>query len=168
MEEPDSSLLRAVRASAGARSLEAALAGLVGCLDGRFRQLTRVSMRALAPDGRSLVIVGVWSIGETNLGPGGMMSILSSSYPEMVAAGRTILAHQTDDPVLTDILRTEGVRSWVSVPLRRRERIVAMLSISSWASEAFSEEDLPLLDDLGAALQERLLELAERSGHLPP
>lgn len=119
--------------------------------------LYRVSMRALSPDGQRLVIVALWSARATSLGVGSTMSVLSSTYPEIVERRSSIVHTSSDtDVVLDDILRAEGIRSWVSTPLRRGDVVWGLLSFSSAWGNAFKEEDCPVFDRLAAAVEDRL------------
>jgi len=105
--------------------------------------LCRASLRRLLIDQRLLEIVGVWSEKQTSLAPGVRMSLVAAGgIPEMLAARRPI--HSDDAPtseVLSGILASEGVASWISIPLAEHENIRGVLTLSSSASGAFPNED---------------------------
>lgn len=161
-----------VRDAAGlvrdASTIDAALGGLAEIL-GRRLPLWRASVRAQVPGGDHVVIVSVWCAGETLLGPGTKMSALASSLPEVARdGGSVVFGGELDDLSLPDqILRDEGILSSVSIPLRAAGAVIGILSFSSRTAGTFQEADAGFFAGLGAALEERLVELIGRSGMLP-
>lgn len=70
-----------------------------------------------------------------------------------------------------DLVRTEGLRAFISVPLRAREVVLGVINVASHSAHRFTEEDEHLLHSIGdivgvaieqAQLQERLRKGRER------
>jgi signal transduction histidine kinase len=79
----------------------------------------------------------------------------------------------TKDPRVShyDLVKTEGLRSFVSVPLKTTDRIIGVMNVASRMPGQFSEGDLYLLTSIGhhigiateqAGLYERLARASER------
>jgi hypothetical protein len=64
------------------------------------------------------------------------------------------------EPLLDQLIRDEGNRSWVVMPLMRERLLAGLLSLSSKHADAFTDADLPFFDALADAIQERILDLA--------
>jgi hypothetical protein len=142
------------------KTLNDALRRLADALRGDFPGLIRVSVRVLRPDGVSLVVAGVWSAGSTRIGEGLVLRILATSMPE-IAAGRALVGRlNSNNPALDDVLRSEGVWSWVSIPLAGETR--AILSLSSGNFTDFKAEDEPFFSELGRSVEDRLIELSRK------
>ena len=94
------------------------------------------------------------------------MSRFASSLPEVERQGvALVFSGNRPGPRFADqILHEEGVRSWVSVPLRREGTIVGLLSFSSREVGAFSQEEAAFFTKLGAAVDESLIELIPPAG----
>lgn len=74
-----------------------------------------------------------------------------------------------------DLVATEGLRAFISVPLRAREAVLGVLNVASYMSHHFTKDDMYLLHSIGdqvgvaienAKLQERLIRGQERYRHL--
>jgi signal transduction histidine kinase len=88
--------------------------------------------------------------------------------------GQPILLNDvTKDPRIRhyDLVKTEGLRSFVSVPLKTTDRIIGVMNVASRMPGQFSEGDLYLLTSIGhhigiateqAGLYERLARASER------
>ncbi len=112
---------------------------------------------------------------------------LSAKYAEemrlKVGQGISGTVAQTGDPVLLqdvsqdprtarlDLVSAEGLKSFVGVPLRAKNRVVGVMNIASHVSGEFAKEDMYLLDSIGhqlgvaieqAKLYERLSSATER------
>jgi GAF domain-containing protein len=61
--------------------------------------------------------------------------------------------------LLQQVLGTEGVSSWVSIPLRSGRRVVGLLSVSSIQPEAISPADIAFFENIGRVVEGRLAEL---------
>ena len=109
---------------------------------------------------------------------------LSAKYVEQMQmdlgegiAGRVA---QTGEPILLedisqnpqaaypDLLSTEGLRGFISVPLKARNRVVGVMNIASHISGQFSADDMYLLNSIGCQLgtaieQARLHQRLERA-----
>jgi hypothetical protein len=157
-------ILRAASgAVASARSVEAALDGLVTALRPHF-PISRVSLRVLDPVEDRLEIRGIWSDAETAVGVGVSIPIASTSFQEVERAGRSVIGRagsfEEPAPLLDQVLIDEGLRSWVVIPLRRDRTTLGALTVSSRDAGAFSDADLPFFDDLGIVVQSPLLRAA--------
>lgn len=150
-----------------AATINEALAGIADVFAAEW-DIHRVSCRLLTEDRRHLVVAGVWSAAPGAIAAGVRMSVVASSLPELSAAGSPIVQErpQEDGTLLDAIFVSEGVRSWVSMPLTRAAEIAGVLSMSSQVEGTFRSEDVPFFVELAAAVQEKLLELAARSGNL--
>lgn len=70
-----------------------------------------------------------------------------------------------------DLVRTEGLRAFISVPLRAREAVLGVINVASHLPHRFTEDDMHLLHSIGdivgvaieqAKLQQRLRQGRER------
>lgn len=95
------------------------------------------------------------------------MSRFASSLPEVeTQGGALVFSGNRPGPRFADqILHEEGIRSWVSVPLRREGTIIGLLSFSSREVGAFSQEEAAFFTKLGAAVGDRLLGLIPPPGN---
>jgi signal transduction histidine kinase len=112
---------------------------------------------------------------------------LSGKYAEemrlKLGEGISGTVAQTGEPVLVldmsrdprtarlDLVRTEGLKSFVGVPLRAKNRVLGVMNIASHLPGEFAKEDMYLLDSIGhqlgvaieqAELYERLSNATER------
>jgi signal transduction histidine kinase len=112
---------------------------------------------------------------------------LSAKYAEemrlKVGQGISGTVAQSGDPVLLqdvsqdprtarlDLVSAEGLKSFVGVPLRAKNKVVGVMNIASHVSGEFAKEDMYLLDSIGhqlgvaieqAKLYERLSDATER------
>jgi hypothetical protein len=145
---------------AGCGTLDAALEMLASLLADRFR-ITRISVRIFDPQTDELEFVGVWSSEPTYLGAGVRMPARSTTFGEVELRGSSILGRPPAKagPLLDQLLRDEGTRSWVVMPLTRDRLVVGLLSAGSPLDDGFTEDDLPLFDALVVAVGDRLLSL---------
>ena len=148
-------------AVATAGTLDAALASLASLLSTRY-PVSRIGVRTYDAGSDELEIVGVWSANPTHLGVGVRVPARSTSFSEVETRGSAVLGNTpaVGDPLLDQIVRDEGNRSWVVMPLTRDRLVVGLLSVSSQEPDAFTRDDLPFFDALADAIAERLLELA--------
>lgn len=150
----------------GARTLTDALKALARLLMPHC-DVARISVRILLPETDMLTIAAVWAPGETAIATGTRMPASATSFPEVVRAGRPIVSGEgLARGVLDDLLFAEGVRSWASIPIRAGGAVVGLLNLSSTTPDACREDHVSFFADLGAAVQETLLGLVERSGTL--
>ncbi len=119
------------------------------------------SFHLLSPDGHSLVLRG-----HRGLSPGLREVNLTLPFGEglighAAARGRTIvvdnvLASPDLLPAARPVVEKEGIRGFVSVPIRARDRILGTLSLGRQTPDPFSEEEVTLLeaaaDQIGLAL----------------
>jgi putative methionine-R-sulfoxide reductase with GAF domain len=61
--------------------------------------------------------------------------------------------------LVEQVMASEGVASWVTIPLHRLGRIVGLLSLSSLEPDAFAAKDVSFFEQLGLVVEERLVEL---------
>jgi GAF domain-containing protein len=145
---------------ASCATLDAALGVLASRLADRFR-ITRISVRIYDPQTDELEFVGVWSSEPTYLGAGVRMPARSTTFGEVELRGSAILGRPPVEagPLLDQLLRDEGTRSWVVMPLARDRLVVGLLSAGSPLDGGFTEDDLALFDALAVAVGDRLLSL---------
>lgn len=134
---------------------------------GTLHPITRVSIRILdAQDPDFLILAGVWSADPTNLTPGTRIPIRSTSFHEVWRDGSALLFEETapDRPpsLLDDILSGEGIRSWMTIPLRSGHLIVGLVSLSSPYAGAFTTDSQVQFAAIRDICEDRLLELARR------
>lgn len=117
--------------------------------------LDRATIRRLDED--MLEIVAIWSAEPTALGIGARMRALSSSLPTIVETGRPVVRTRIGPrkQLLEQVVASEGIASFVTMPLRVAGRIRGLLSFSSRAPDAFSEEDLPFLERVAEIVEVR-------------
>lgn len=154
---------RAVEASATIDEALAAIAEAVA----RFG-LKRVSLRVYDAARDEVEVAGLWSDGPTLIEPGMRMRAAMTSFPELVAGDGPIVSDADKDPatVLDQLVRDEGIVSWISLPLRDRGTIAGILSLSSSSAHAFGPDDVSSLSAVAAAIEERLLALAAQTDPL--
>jgi transcriptional regulator with GAF, ATPase, and Fis domain len=158
--EIERNVVEAQGALAAADTLDEALGTLASALSHRY-PISRVSLRTYDPRTEELEIVGVWSASATHLGVGVRVPARSTSFAEVELRGAALLGDSPvpGDPLLDQIVRDEGNRSWVVMPITRDRLVVGLLSVSSHEPDTFSSDDLPFFDALSGAISERLLEL---------
>ncbi len=93
-------------------------------------------------------------------------------------SGKAILLEDiSTDPrvVYADLVSKEGLKAFISVPLRARDRVLGVINVASRTSHRFTDSDVHLLysvgDQLGVAIEqarlyERLRRARERYRHL--
>lgn len=142
--------------------LDALLPGLAALLSTRY-PLSRISVRVYHPADDVLEIAAVWSLAPTEVRKGVRLPVRSTSFREVERRGGAIISAWSGEgasPLLDRVIHDEGNQSWVVVPLWRDRLLAGLLSISASEPDAFTTEDLPLFESLGAALADRLLSLA--------
>lgn len=121
-----------------------------------YLEIHRVSIRKIADV--MLEIVAVYNEGPTNLGLGVRMSTKASSLPAILTTGRPVFQSltATKDAFAEQLVMSEGVTSYVTMPLRDRGVIAGLLSFSSRSPTAFVPEDVPFLEEVAAILEARV------------
>lgn len=135
---------------------------LVKALQPHIPGLWRLSVRRFLPQEGQLELVAVWSASDTRLRPGTRISAGASSMPEVLKLDRPVFSAEasSERTLLQQVLTTEGVASWVSIPLRRGRQVVGLLSASSIHPDAISRVDIAFFAEVGKAVEGRLSELA--------
>lgn len=120
--------------------------------------LWRASLRRYLAEEGQLEIVAVWSAAESGLTPGVRMSVVATSFVEVLSSDRPILSSEQPDDgrMLIQILASEGAESWVSIPIHYDDVVVGVLSLSSYEREGFTQGDLPLCTEIGHVVEGRL------------
>jgi GAF domain-containing protein len=155
-------LARAVRLVLERTRLDDMLGGLAVLLSSRF-EVTRLSLRIYDPVADELEIAGAWSISPTDVTVGTRLPIRSTSFADVERRGGAILSRWTpaeDWSLLDRVLRDEGNRSWITVPIWRDRRILGLFTASAAGEAALTEDDLPFFDALAERIGPRLLEAA--------
>ena len=126
----------------------------------------RATLRVVDPDDGESVFVGQYVEHPTAIPVGTRVPYRATSFPRAVRERRPLLSSDEDQefplPLLDQILWEEGVRSWVTVPLRHGNRTSGLLTFSSPKPGAFSEDDRLLFENIGLLCQDVLLALAYR------
>jgi GAF domain-containing protein len=154
------------RADAVARSVDQWLARMVEGLRPHY-PIDRATVRIIDPEDGEVVVVGQYVELPTALTVGTRIPYRSTSFPRVVRERRPLMSCDIEDrehplPLLEQILWEEGVRSWVSIPLRGEIRTVGLLSFSSPEPDAFDDEDRVLFENIGLLCQDMLVALASR------
>jgi GAF domain-containing protein len=145
-----------------AATINDVLLRLVTVLQPFVSGLWRLSIRRFLSKEGQLELVAVWSASDTRLRPGTRISAGASSMPEVLRLDRPVFSvdTSTERTLLHQVLATEGIASWVSIPLRRGRQVAGLLSVSSIDPDALSPRDVHFFEDIGLAVQGRLGELA--------
>ena len=140
---------------ARAANVQEALQALADSIRPAIPSLWRASIRTVIPEQQQLEIVAVWCAVETQLVPGVRMSLLATSFPEMSRLDRSVLSSERrgDSLLVEQVLASEGVSSWVSIPLHRDNTIVGLLGLSSLEADAFDARTLGFFDRLGRRVE---------------
>jgi GAF domain-containing protein len=149
-----------------AGTLQATLERIARAVGG-LHPITRASVRIIDPeDPDNFILAGVWSSGPTNLTPGTRIPVRSTSFRDAWRHGGATLLEMSelDRPptLLDDILRNEGVQSWVTLPLRDDDLLVGLLSLSSPDPGSFTKDSRVLFETIRESCEARLIELAQR------
>jgi hypothetical protein len=161
LAERSQRLLKEMRAGvADAPTLASALVEIAATLSDYILQLKRVSVRVLERNER-VRVAGVWSAQPTRVSEGLVVSALATSIPELTRDRPAVIKRVEQlDPALDDVLRREGIWSWISIALTHGEVVRGALSLSSGDMNAFAHGDIGFFVELGSVLGERLLSLA--------
>ncbi len=154
------------RVDAIARSVDQWLARMVEGLRDHY-SINRATVRIIDPEDGEVVVVGQYAEQPTALRVGTRIPFRSTSFPRVTRERRPLMSIDEEDrefplPLLEQILWEEGVRSWVSIPLRGEFKTVGLLSFTSPEPDAFTEEDRVLFENIGLLCQDVLVALASR------
>jgi len=165
----DAGLIDTARAIAqDAVTLDAALLALGKTVAPRL-DVWRISVRMVDLPTQVMVLVGVWARAGTVLDVGTRIPIFQSALPEMMRTHRPVIHDGTEEnpTLLHQILASEGMRSWVTIPLYEARTNVGAMALSSIDLCAFTQEDVPFYMAFGEGVEDRLLELVRWSGRFP-
>lgn len=139
------------------RSPKRVLEAVVSLLRDRV-SLFRASVRFVVPDTPMVEIVAVWSAGPTALEVGTRMSAHSTALARIAATGRPEVRTLVDsrESLVDQIMAQEGIRSFVTLPLRDASHIFGLLSLSSAEPNSFAEADLELLEEVARLVEDAL------------
>src|SRR5262249_4910601 len=117
-------------AVAASTTLDGALEAGASLLSERFR-VARIRVRTYDPATEEVVFAGVWSSEPTLLVAGVRMPARATTFEQVELRGSAILGHpiKEEGPLLDQVLRDEGNRSWVVMPLERDRILVGLLSV---------------------------------------
>jgi hypothetical protein len=142
-------------------SLDDCLRGLAERLNTEL-SMDRILVGMVHPDGRRLVLVGVWASATTQFRLGATVRLDATAFREWERGresrviGREIRVK--DMPLVEQVLWLEGMRSWLSLPLREDESTVGVLMFSSESDEAVSTH-LLLFETIGLMFEPTLVRL---------
>jgi GAF domain len=142
--------------------LDDMLGGLAALLSSQF-DVTRLSVRIYDPLAEELEIAGAWSMSATDVSVGARLPLRSTSFTEVERRGGAVLSRWTpteDWSLLDRVLRDEGNRAWITVPIWRERRIVGLFTVSAADEDALAEADLPFFESLCERIGPRLVEAA--------
>jgi GAF domain-containing protein len=144
-----------------AHTINDVLLQLVKVLQPQIPGLWRLSVRRFLPQEGQLQLVAVWSASDTRLRAGTSISAGASSMPEVLKLDRPVFSGEDSEEgtFLLQVLATEGIRSWVSIPLRRGPQTVGLLSVSSMQPDAIDPIDSAFFEAMGKAVEARLPQL---------
>jgi GAF domain-containing protein len=142
-----------------ARALNGAVRSLAEIFRSEYPDLIRLAVRSYDIDENTVRIEAVWSAANTVIGPGFTMAATATSMPEVARTGRPVFEQDARANYLEDVLRSEGIRSWVSIPLRSGGAVRGMLSLSSRRTSAFRPEDENFLVEAAGVLEGKIFDL---------
>ena len=83
---------------------------------------------------------------------------------KVAQSGRAVLLEDISsepDAARTDLISSEGLRAFLSVPLRAKDNVLGVMNVASYEPHRFSKEDVYLLhsigDQLGIAIEQAIL-----------
>ena len=103
-------------------------------------------------------IAALWCAGETALTVGTRMSAQSTALAEIRATGRPQVRDRIDpeESLVEQVMAQEGIRSYVTLPLREGTHATGLLSFSSRIEAAFTDEDVRVLEELAGIVGDTL------------
>ncbi len=165
VDDADALLGGAIGALSAFDRLDDALSALASVFS-PYIPVSRISVRTYDAVEEVLVVDGLWTLAPTDVGVGTRLPSRSTSFPEVERAGRTVVVRwreptaASDATLLDRVVRDEGHRSWIVIPLRRERLLAGLLTVCATEPDAFSDADRALFDALGDAAADRLLALA--------
>jgi len=83
---------------------------------------------------------------------------------KVAQSGRAVLLEDISsepDAARIDLISSEGLRAFISVPLRAKDNVLGVMNVASYVSHRFTKEDVHLLhsigDQLGTAIEQAIL-----------
>ena len=83
---------------------------------------------------------------------------------KVAQSGRAVLLEDISsepDAARIDLISTEGLRAFISVPLRAKDNVLGVMNVASYVPHRFTKEDVHLLhsigDQLGTAIEQAIL-----------
>jgi len=83
---------------------------------------------------------------------------------KVAQSGRAVLLEDISsepDAARTDLISSEGLRAFISVPLRAKDNVLGVMNVASYVPHRFTKEDVHLLhsigDQLGIAIEQAIL-----------
>jgi GAF domain-containing protein len=116
----------------------------------------------LHPDGRRLVLVGVWASAPTQFRIGATVRLNATAFQHLEQEGQPRVIggeiRVKDLPLVEQVLWIEGMRSTLSLPLRQEGPTVGILLFSSQSENVMSSH-LLLFETIGLVFEETLVQL---------
>lgn len=160
----------AVDAVVTAHNIDRALVRMIDALNEQY-DIGQSIVGMLNLERATVRIVAVWSAFETLNAPGVELSLrYTEDMAQLVGellAGRPMVfdLSQFQLALLNDIFEHEGITLWVAIPLHRAPgRIAAVLGLGTAKPGGFTDRDVPFFTGLGRGIEEKFLDLVERSG----
>jgi signal transduction histidine kinase len=83
---------------------------------------------------------------------------------KVAQSGRAVLAEDISaepEAARTDLINSEGLKAFLSVPLRAKDNVLGVMNVASYEAHRFTKEDVHLLhsigDQLGTAIEQAIL-----------
>ena len=142
-------------------SLDDCLRGLAQKLNPEF-PVDRIIVGVVHPDGRRLVLVGVWGSAPTQFRIGATVRLNATAFQRLEQEERPRVSgaeiQVQDLPLVEQVLWIEGMRSTLSLPLRQEGPTVGILLFSSQSENVMSSH-LLLFETIGLVFEETLVQL---------
>src|SRR6266498_2055167 len=120
--------------------------------------IVRASIRMLTDDGAGLQIVAVWGKTSDVIRIGSLLGVGATSFPEVVRTDGPVTSGMVDETLAGEVLRSEGIRSWIAVPLRDSNGLpVGLLNLSSSEAKAFPNASLAFFEATARELEREIL-----------
>jgi hypothetical protein len=122
--------------------------------------LLRISVCVLSADGGTIHFVSVWGARSEVIFPGATMHVGATVFPEVVRVDGPVTSEASEATLAAEVVRHEGVRAWISVPLRNDIGLpVGLMNFSSRTPEAFKPDSVPYFAGIGAEIEAKVLSL---------
>ena len=145
-------------------SVDACLRGLAEKLNPEF-PVDRIIVGLVHPDGERLVLLGVWGSTTTQFRIGATVRLTATVFHRLRDEGEPRVngsgIRVEEMPLVEQVLWLEGMRSTVSLPLRRQDGSTVGILVFSSESEDVMSRHLLLFETIGLLFEETLVRLGQ-------